>query len=226
MTIGVAAMSKAMPFLLAALMLSACGDAGNVGGSVIRGSGKLQTETRQVAQFTAIQLFVAGNAVIERSDAESLTVTADDNVLPLLTSEVRNGTLILSVEKGKSFQGTNPTYKISVRDLRMLDVAGSGTLKASRLDSDALAISVSGSGTITVEGKAGNLDASVAGSGTVDAARLVAKRAKATVSGSGTLTVNATDELEARVSGSGSIRYLGSPKVTSNIAGSGSIRKQ
>jgi hypothetical protein len=65
--------------LAALLLLTGC--------SVVNGSGQTKSETRTVSGFTGIELSGTGEVTIEQGDAESLTVEADDNVLPALTSE-------------------------------------------------------------------------------------------------------------------------------------------
>jgi hypothetical protein len=242
--------------ILAALVFATCGDSGastctgdcttvNDGGQMVHGSGNVKTETRAVAPFTAIRVDAAVNVLIERTGNESLTVTGDDNLLPLFTAEVANGTLSLSTADGKSFEGKTPTYRITVGDLSKIDINGSGTVHASKIEGEALSISISGSGTMHVAGQVSNLTASVSGSGTmdlagqasdltasvsgsgtVDAAELAAQHAKVVVTGSGDLIVNASDQLDARITGSGSIRYIGSPKLASAVNGSGSIKQK
>jgi Putative auto-transporter adhesin, head GIN domain len=227
-------MLRELAVFLALLGLAACDGSTcssdcvsvNGDGPTINGSGTLKTEVRPVDKFTTIRLSGVGGNVIERTGAESLTVTADDNLVDLFTSEVRDGTLYLSVAKGKSLSGKQPIYKISVGDLRELDVRGSGTVDATKLEGDTLSIAISGSGTANVAGRTDDLTVAISGSGSFNGAELKAKRAKVVVSGSGELTVSASDELDAKVSGSGSIRYIGSPKLTSNVSGSGSIRKK
>jgi Putative auto-transporter adhesin, head GIN domain len=196
-------------------------------GPTINGSGSSKTEVRPVAAFSAIRLSdVGARVVIERTGKESLEVTADDNLVALFTSEVKDGTLHLSVAKGKSMSGKRPVFKVTVSDLRQLGVSGSGSVDATGLDGEGLAMSVAGSGEITVAGRIEDVTISISGSGSCNAVDLKAKRAKAAVRGSGELTVNASDELDANVSGSGSILYVGSPKLTSNISGSGSIKQR
>ena len=196
-------------------------------GPVVNGSGSSKTEVRPVAAFSAIRLSdVGARVVIERTGKESLEVTADDNLVALFTSEVKDGTLYLSAAKGKSMSGKRPLFKVTVSDLRQLGVSGSGSVDATGLDGDALAMSVAGSGEITAAGRISDVTISISGSGTCNAAGLKAKRAKVAVRGSGELTVNASDELDAQVSGSGTILYVGSPKLTSNISGSGSIEQK
>jgi hypothetical protein len=227
-------MLRILPLVLALLVLAACdastctGDCVSVSGDgpTVKGSGTLKTEARPVDKFTAIRLSVSGDLLIERGGTESLTVTADDNLLSLFTSEVKDGTLDLSVAKGKSLSGKPPVYRVTIRELKRLDVSGSGTVRATKLDGDALSISISGSGTANLTGRADDLTLSISGSGSFNGAELTAKRAKVMVSGSGEVTVNASDELDAKVSGSGTIWYVGSPKLTPSVSGSGAIKKK
>jgi len=194
-------------------------------GPMITGSGTSRTEVRPVAAFTAIRLSdVGARVVIVRTGTESLEVTADDNLLPLFTSEVKDGTLHLSVAKDKSVSGKRPVFKVTVSDLQQLGVSGSGTVDATGLAGEALAMSIAGSGEITAAGRVEDLSISISGSGSCSAVGLHAKRAKVAVRGSGDATVNAQDELEAIVAGSGSIWYVGSPKIESSISGSGEIK--
>jgi predicted small secreted protein len=214
--------------VVAATVLAAC-DTESVstgGNDVVKGSGVFKTETRAVEKFSAIRLDVVAHVTIERSGTDSVAVTADDNILPVLLTEVRDATLTLSSPKGKEFSSSKiPTFKITVSELRQIDLAGSGTVRASKLGGNALTLALSGSGTLSAAGDTDELTATLSGSGTLNAAQLKARRAKATLTGSGDLTVNA-DELEAVLSGSGTISYLGAPKLSQTVTGSGSIRKK
>ena len=215
--------------LLAACNWSECGDCMTTGGKgpSIEGSGTMKTEIRPVETFTAITLsdIESSLLVIERTGAESLSVTAEDNLLPLFTSTVQNGTLRLAFAKGSSFHGKRPTYKITVNDLRALNIQGGAAIEASKLDSDRLSISVEGAAGGNLAGRVDNLVLSIRGAGVISAAGLKAKRGKVTVEGAGQVTVNASDELDAEVSGAGMIWYIGSPKLKSNVNGVGMITR-
>src|SRR5262249_14938885 len=135
-------------FLLTACDWSDCGDCMTSGGKgpKIEGSSTMKTEIRAVETFTAITLsgIESSLLVIERTGEESLSVTAEDNLLPLFTSTVKDGTLRLSVAKGNSFRGKRPTYKITVNELRALNIQGGAAIEVSKLDGDRLSISVEG----------------------------------------------------------------------------------
>ena len=98
-----------------------------IGCSSTTGSGTLKTETRPVSNFSAIELSGSGNLVIEQTGTESLAIEAEDNILPLLTSDASAGTLHLGEKDNNIVMETKPiSYRLTVRDLRSLTVSGSG----------------------------------------------------------------------------------------------------
>jgi hypothetical protein len=210
------------------LVLAACNWSDTFGGLVIKGSGNLKTETRPVEKFTAISVSGAASLEIEQTGLESLELTADDNLLPLFTSDVRDGTLFLGVVEGKrlTWSSKGPRFKVTVSELKKLKVSGAGSVNATKLDSDSLLISISGAADGNIAGRSNNLSISVSGAGSLNAVDLQAKRATVIVSGAGDVTVNANDELDARVSGAGTIWYVGSPKLQSRVSGAGTIKQK
>jgi hypothetical protein len=208
------------------LLLAACN--WSDGGPAIKGSGNLKTETRVVENFTAIVVSGSANLEIEQTGEESLELTIDDNLLPLFTTDVRDGTLFIGTAEGKrlTWNGKGPRIKVTVRELRKLKVSGAVSVKATKLDTDSLTIAISGAGSASMAGRSNNLSISVSGAGSLDAVDLQAKRATIIVSGAGDVAVNASDELDVRVSGAGNIWYVGSPKLQSRISGAGSIKQK
>ena len=199
----------------------------NNGGSMIYGSGKMKTEARPIEKFNSVRVSVPATVLIEQqTGAERLSVTAEDNLLPLIDSEVKDGALRLSIATGKSFTGRIPTFQVIVSDLRELNVEGSGTVEASKLDGSALSLTVAGSADIHLAGRSDDLTVAIYGSASVDAAELQTTRAKVVVSGSGDVLVNARDKLDASVIGSGTVDYMGSPTLKEAIFGSGSIQQK
>jgi hypothetical protein len=193
----------------------------------IAGSGKITTEPRTVSGFSAVSLSGTGQLVIEQTGVESLTITADDNLLPDIRSDVQGNTLELGP---KAATGLSPTrdivFHLTVKTLDGLTVSGSGRADAKGIKPDRLVIAISGSGSVAAQGTAGDLDVNVSGSGEYQGGSLASKRATINVSGSGGATVAASETLDANVSGSGTVEYLGDPRVTEHVSGSGSVRKR
>jgi hypothetical protein len=204
---------------IALLLLAAC--------SMTRGSGQVATAQREVAGFTKVELAGQGDLTIEQTGTESLTISAEDNLLPLLTSDVSGDTLVLGTKPNTTILTTEPiTYALTVKELDGLAVSGSGTVNAPKLATTELTAEISGSGTITVNGAANDQNLEISGSGRYQAEGLTSKTVKASISGSGEASVMATDVLDVAISGSGSLTYSGNPQVKQEISGSGKLIKK
>lgn len=205
------------------LTLAACNTF--VGLNVTRGSGEIITEERDISNVSEVVLAGSGDVNISFGDTESLTITTYENILPLLTSDVSNGRLSLGTQTGTSIQTDRGiVYELTLTNLRGLEIAGSAEVTLNEVDTDALSITISGSGEITATGTAERLSLLIAGAGNVRAFDLPVNEAVVTIAGSGDVEVNATDQLEVSIGGSGNITYMGSPALSENISGSGSIR--
>ena len=102
-------------------------------------------------------------------------------------------------------------------------LAGSGNVSL-EVDATNLETAIAGSGDITVKGKATNLDAKIAGSGDIKCQNVVSENATASISGSGDIKVNCSKKLVGRISGSGDIHYKGKPEsIDKKISGSGEV---
>ena len=210
----------ALALLTVALLLAAC--------SVTRGSGQLASESRPVTGFTKVELSGTGELTIEKTGTESLAISAEDNLLPLLTSEVSGDTLVLGTKRNTEIVTTKPiNYALTVKDLTGLTLSGSGNIRVSNLSTPELTTKISGSGTITPSGTADDQDLDISGSGRYQADQLASKTVNAGISGSGTASVLVSDALDVRISGSGTLTYTGDPtRVTQDVSGSGKLIKQ
>ncbi len=190
----------------------------------VRGSGELTTESRDVSDFDEIVVLGSGDVIVDVTGTESLTVEAEDNIMPLLTTEVRKGRLELG--SNATFSTTRAIrYTIEASALTAVEIDGSGDVTASGIDSDTFEVTINGSGNVVPTGSAGDVRVEINGSGAYEGVGLVASVGSVDVSGSGSVLVNATDELDVRISGSGEVTYVGSPTLTEDISGSGSISR-
>jgi hypothetical protein len=186
-----------------------------------------------------------GNLTITRDDLPALTVTADDNLLPLIETETSGRRLHITARSGYRLRPTAPlTYTLAVPSLAKLTVNGAAAVKVERFAGDALAVRLSGvadatfrdlgyrdlsltlngSGRASLAGATTKATVKVSGSGDVDASDLRTLTTDAQVSGSGSASVWATESLKARVSGSGEVRYRGEPKVEKRGGRSRSVK--
>src|SRR5438874_537424 len=78
--------------LLAALFGVGCVGCG-MDVTTVQGSGTRASETRQVDPFSAVDSVGAEDVTITIGAQQSITVEADDNILPLIETKVSNGRL-------------------------------------------------------------------------------------------------------------------------------------
>ena len=191
----------------------------------VDGSGKVISEPRNVSGFSRVSLSGDAELVIEQTGSESLTVTADDNLLPYLTSEVQGGELRL-----RSTRRLQPSakivYRLTAKTLDAIDSAGDVSVKATQIATSRLSASLAGSGDITLAGKADTLALSITGDGKYEGAELTTREASISTTGSARAVVAVSDTLSVNVVGDGSVEYIGNPTVTRNVVGSGSIRQR
>jgi len=185
-----------------------------------------KTETRSVSHFTAINLTSIGTLTVEQARKDSLTITADSAILPLITSTVADDTLTLSVKAGASLgTPTQLSYKVTVKDLKALSLTGAGAILATDINTTALAVSMNGVGKMTISGQADNQTVNISGAATYDGTTFATKTTTASITGVSHVIVRVSNTLNARVNGLGTIEYIGSPQLTQTIQGGGAVRK-
>ncbi len=72
-------------------------------GMGIRGKGPVKTESRNVSGFHAIDLNVSAEVEVKISDNYFVEVEAQENLLPILKTEVENGTLKIYFDENVSY---------------------------------------------------------------------------------------------------------------------------
>jgi hypothetical protein len=226
------------------LTLSAC-NTFVLNGNMVRGSGVVGSDDRPVSGFTGIVLNGSGDATITQGDTESLKIEADDNILPLITSDVVGGKLVLGFKPMTSVTTTLPIrFTITVKDLTSLELNGSGNANVGSLSTSTHAITLRGSGNVVLAslqasqlsvdgngsgdinvngGKVSGQTIRIFGSGSVTSPNLESQTASVSIFGSGGVQVWANGSLDVNIAGSGSVSYYGSPTVSQKIAGSGSV---
>lgn len=217
----------------------------------VAGSGKTSTETRPVAEFQAIALNGSMDLVVRQGAQQTVTVQADDNLLPLLETVVettRHGaTLNVRWKQGHRLHSSSKVLlTVVVPRLSALVAAGSGDTRVESFTTPALklalsgagdvqliglatedlGISIAGSGDVGGNGKATRVKINIAGSGDVSLAEMLAEDVRVSIGGSGDAAVNAQKSLDVSIAGSGDVSYAGPAAVKSSVVGSGSVTKR
>lgn len=122
-------------------------------------------------------------------------------------------------------KGDAVTVTITGPMVHKIALAGSGSAAVEGLDLDHLRLSVSGSGSVTVAGRADQVDVALSGSGTAQMAHLAARRADINIAGSGDVMLSPRDEARVSITGSGAVHMASRPpSYTEKMVGSGAVR--
>jgi hypothetical protein len=199
-----------------------------------------------VRGFDEVSVSGAGELILVQGDDESLSIETDDNLLPYIRSEVRNGRLLIGPQDANLHPTKTIRYRLNLKNLRelhlsgsvrasadsiktdrlSLSISGSGRMNVARLDADTLSAHISGSGSTSAGGHAERQVVSISGSGNHHAPDLKCAKAEAHISGSGHASLWVTETLVAQISGSGRVEYHGDARVNSHVSGSGKVRRQ
>jgi hypothetical protein len=237
-------MRNFVALIILTLGLSACGF--SFGRGVIKGSGKIVSEDRQVSDFHAVEFSGSGNAVITQGDTEGITIEADDNILPHIRTEVVDGVLKVGfkpTDKNGYIPSKEIVYTVHVIKMKkistsgavdvsmdglttgdmFLNLSGAGSINLDHLTADSVTTDASGAGDITLSGKTQRQDVKLSGAGKYHAENL--ESSKATLNGSGSVDAIlwVHDKLTVDISGSGKVEYYGNPELTQQVSGAAKI---
>jgi Putative auto-transporter adhesin, head GIN domain len=238
---------KALRLTLSLLLLAACLTAciaiptGNR--QIIEGSGTLAEETRAINGISAVQLSMQGTLHIEIGSTASLRVSAEDNLLPSIETNVHGGELEIRATPDVDLRPRQPIdYYLTVPSLDRIGISSSGDVEAGALTTSHFEAAISSSGSLSIESlqaETVNVEISSSGSLTIaggavqsqtvrisssgdyGAKELQSDEASVRLTSSGSATIRVLNRLEGNLTSSGNVYYLGSPQVTVDTSSSG-----
>ena len=201
-----------------------------------------------ITGFTKIRVEGPYKVTLASGIAPFARATGPGAALDRLTVEVRGDTLVVQANKSGwgGYPGENPgpvevsvgTHELSnawvngagallidrVGGLSFaLSVQGSGRAEIAAADADQLNVSLAGTASAKVTGKAKKLTALVRGISALDAAAIAATDASIGTEGAATVDANVTDEATIDSSGPATIRLTGRPTCTLRTGGSATV---
>lgn len=191
----------------------------------VHGSGVRKTEKRDLPSFNAIETTGAFEVQVICQKPASFEIEGDDNLLPLIQTEVRNG--VLRVSSTKRYSTRSPiSLRITVPDLASVSSTGAGKFTVSDLKNESFEIHSTGAAVVSVDGQSNNVKISSTGAGKIDSHDLRAGKVEVTVTGAASVDVYASDQLDVTVSGAGRVNYSGDAKVNKHVSGAGQVNKK
>jgi Putative auto-transporter adhesin, head GIN domain len=222
------AMIVASGALAVLVFVSGCGGTSAIAPSPAPtiGSGMVRTESRPVQGFSSVIVSAGGRVVIERTGTESLQISAEDNILPLVDATVINGRLILGLKSNASVTTHSAIqFRLTVRDLATIDASGASRVEFGDIDLRQLTVHLSGASSFAASGSLDDLTMDLSGVSRCEAAALRVQRAHLDLSGASTAVVRVIATLTASASGVSTVEFFGDPLVQAQTSGGSVVRR-
>jgi hypothetical protein len=187
------------------------------------------------------------NIDIIQGSSSSVKIDADENLMPYIVTENKDGRLLIHAKEGYSLASDNKikvtvttatleevqvdgsgdvngTGKFTGADHLRVGVAGSGNINLD-VNSPEVESSIAGTGNIILSGETKNSKIEIAGVGDYKAENLMSENVDVHIAGSGNARVYAENSLSVNIAGSGDVFYKGNASIKQSVAGSGKISK-
>jgi len=198
----------------------------------LSGNGKVQSEKRNTSSnFTGIHVSQGIDVYLTTNNATAISVEADENIIDLIKTEVKDGVLNIYLSKQVWRSKTRKVYVSAPIINKIATTSGASvrfenTLKTDKLSlksssgSDILAIvavndlscKASSGADIRISGTTKNFDVSASSGSDIKAYNLVAEYANAHASSGADIKVYATKSIGVKTSSGGDVNYKGNPK--------------
>lgn len=215
------------------------------GFSGIKGNGNVTEQERQLGSFSALDVGGAFKVFLTQGDKEFVIVEADENLLEVISTEIRGNTLVIkTTEDIRDSEALN--IYLTFKDLNEMEISGACHLSAEnkmkfddldldcsgasdvelKLAASKLNMDFSGASQVELYGSAETVDLDLSGASHFDGVDLEAEIYFVDVSGASHAKIFVNKELSAEVSGAASLKYKGEPVIKEHdVSGAGSMKK-
>ena len=200
----------------------------------IKGTGYLVVHDRQADQpFTRVSVQQSITLYISQGKTEGITVEADDNIIPYIKTEIKNGQLNIFLDPEVIVRGyTAMNVSVSMPIITDINVAAAGRLEGSspftvEVKGSEVDVEASGAARLELKGEVEQFDLEMSSAATLKAWELRVKNCDAEISGAAKAEVSISGQLEAEISSAGILIYDGNPQITKqNVTGRGTLVKR
>ena len=148
----------------------------------VHGCGKLNTVHRHIQAIDTILLSGPISLTVTTSATQTIKITADETILPLITTKVLGNTLYIDCE-GDFSTDNEVSITVEIPLLKRLATRGTGNVNIIAESHRSIALDHKGSGDIHISGDTISFTAEVLGSGRVRALALKSKSALLSLQG-------------------------------------------
>jgi hypothetical protein len=183
----------------------------------VTGEGPIQSENRRADAFSRIEVSAGIGVTVRMGPARSLEVRAQENILPIIATDVEGGTLrIRSTRSYSASEGVEVTVVTPM--IAGISMSGGSQGHIEGLETGSLDTNLDGGARLTVTGVASSLALDASGGSRAELGNLSANTITLEVSGGSTATVQASDEVSGSASGESRVTVLGEPEVSVDVS--------
>ncbi len=197
----------------------------------VTGSGNMKEEARNVGDFSAVRVGHGISATISVGAKPSVTVSADDNLLPLISTEVKDGRLNIGFTERHITSSHGIRVSVTTPELKAVegsggasitvegttgstfaaDGSGGSVITVNKVNAEQVKVSTSGGSRVNLSGKGKALEVHMSGGSGVKAMDLPTASVQISGSGGAHAEVAASESLQADLSGGARVRVKGNP---------------
>jgi hypothetical protein len=233
-------LTKAVVLLITALLFASCQYSIDIKDSV-KGSGNVTTVNRPVSgEFTNIEVSNGIDVEVTQSNAKSIEVKADDNIIDLITTDIVDGTLKIAMEKSVKNTKSKKVF-VTLPDIESMRTSSGASLESKNtlivrsletkassgseikitVEAEKITCETSSGSDIQVKGKALKLEAESSSGRDIVADELLTNDVVAKSSSGSSIDVHPILSLDAKASSGSDIKYHNTPKTVTKITSSG-----
>lgn len=207
----------------------------------VTGNKNVVTETRDIQEhFDSVKVGQGIELYITQDSKTSLVVKADDNLLRLIRTEVKNGVLVISSKRNIRRAKSKRVYLSAATINGIKATSGSDVVTENTITADTFSLSTSSGADARVEvnadtvntssssgadlrikGKANHHTAKASSGASIKAYGLESKNVTVKVSSGANIDIHASESITAKASSGGDIDYRGNPKKVDKKKSSG-----
>jgi len=200
----------------------------------IKGEGDLVDENRTISNFSKVDMSIVGNIFLKQSDSTLVTISAEENLIEEIKTEINGSTLVIKSRKCLSPNQPINIY-IFVPQLDEISCSGKGNIMSIEnwdFASD-VTFNLTGEGQINFSNFTcnGDIEANVVGSGDIDLEHFTAKTLNSKITGTGDITANDVSGISSivnNITGQGNIYVASTDTLETNeinITGNGNVNE-
>lgn len=189
-----------------------------------QGQGPTIERTREVADFTRIDAGAGIQVKVTIGPAGPLVVHAQENIQEMVTTTVRNGTLLIEA-KGDFTVADPVVVEVRAPSLEAVSLDGGAAVEVNGLEADAVEVSLSGGARATITGTAQRVNLTAKSGSVASLAGLDAATVTVDLWGGATAEVRASASVEGSASGGAKLTVSGDGSVQVHTEGGSEVHR-